>query len=105
MVINLYNRIELAKEFAYSIKSDIIKEIILFGSVARGEDNEESDIDILIVTYTKDADFESIVDFKVGDFMLEREEVISPYVMTEDYFNKTKEFSFLQNVLHDGIII
>ena len=37
--------------------------------------------------------------------MLEREEVISPYVMTEDYFNKTKEFSFLQNVLHDGIII
>ena len=36
----MYNRIELAKEFAYSIKSDIIKEIILFGSVARGDDNK-----------------------------------------------------------------
>ena len=32
------------------IKSDDIKLIMLFGSVARGDDNEESDIDILIVS-------------------------------------------------------
>ena len=40
------DRIEIAKEFAKSIKSDDIKLIMLFGSVARGDDTEESDIDI-----------------------------------------------------------
>ena len=46
----MYNRIEIAREFAKAIKSDKIKKIILFGSVAREEDTEESDIDILIIS-------------------------------------------------------
>ncbi|MBE6494425.1 MAG: nucleotidyltransferase domain-containing protein [Methanosphaera stadtmanae] len=40
------NRLEIAQEFAESINSDKIMKIILFGSVARGDDNENSDIDI-----------------------------------------------------------
>ena len=32
----MYNRIEIAREFAEAIKSDDIIKIILFGSVARG---------------------------------------------------------------------
>ena len=39
------NRYEIAREFANAILSYDIK-IILFGSVARGDDTEESDIDI-----------------------------------------------------------
>ena len=50
----MYNRIEIAREFAEAIKSyDIIK-IILFGSVARGDDTEDSDIDILIIRSKSD---------------------------------------------------
>lgn len=49
-VIIMHNRVELAKKFARSIESFDITSIILFGSVARGEDNEDSDIDILIVS-------------------------------------------------------
>ena len=44
------NRMEIAREFANAIKSDKIIRIILFGSVARGDDTEESDIDILIIS-------------------------------------------------------
>ena len=44
------NRIEIAQEFADKIKNKYIKKIILFGSVARGEDNDDSDIDILIIS-------------------------------------------------------
>ena len=44
------DRIEIAKEFANTIKSDYVKSIMLFGSVARGDDTEESDIDILIIS-------------------------------------------------------
>ncbi|WP_407422873.1 nucleotidyltransferase domain-containing protein [Methanobrevibacter sp.] len=40
----------MAHEFANAINSDKIVRIILFGSVARGEDTEYSDIDILIVS-------------------------------------------------------
>ena len=44
------NRVEIAHKFASAINSDKIIRIILFGSVARGDDNEESDIDILIIS-------------------------------------------------------
>ena len=45
------NRYEIAREFADVIRSD---DIILFGSVARDDDTEESDIDILIITTNSD---------------------------------------------------
>ena len=40
------NRVKIAYEFANAINSDKIVRIILFGSVARGDDGEDSDIDI-----------------------------------------------------------
>lgn len=48
------NRIEVAREFAEAINCDKIEKIILFGSVARGDDYEDSDIDILIVSNYRD---------------------------------------------------
>ena len=48
------NRYEIAREFANAILSYDIVKIILFGSVARGDDTEESDIDILIITTNSD---------------------------------------------------
>ncbi|RLG58467.1 MAG: nucleotidyltransferase domain-containing protein, partial [Candidatus Hydrothermarchaeota archaeon] len=39
------NKLEIAKEFAKSLKD--VEKIILFGSVARGEDKGDSDVDIL----------------------------------------------------------
>ena len=103
--MELHNRRKIAEEFAQAISSNNIKEIILFGSVARGEDNTDSDIDLLIVIYNDNPSFESMVDKKVVDFILETEEVISPHVMTLEHFNKTKDYSFLKNVMADGVTI
>jgi predicted nucleotidyltransferase len=44
------NRKEIAFDFAKSLNHSEIEKIILFGSVARGDDNNNSDIDILIIT-------------------------------------------------------
>ncbi|ODS39005.1 MAG: hypothetical protein A7316_06440 [Candidatus Altiarchaeales archaeon WOR_SM1_86-2] len=47
------NRYQLAKEIAEDLKTkfgDKVSSIVLFGSVAKGEDKEESDIDLLIVS-------------------------------------------------------
>jgi len=43
------NRKRIAEEFSNSLDYPEIEEIILFGSVARGEDRNNSDIDILII--------------------------------------------------------
>ncbi len=105
MVIKLYNRIEIAHEFANAINSDEIIRMILFGSVARGDDNDESDIDILIVVNQDNSELESLIDNIVVDFILKKEEVISPHVMTEEHFNKTKDYSFLKTVMAEGVPI
>ena len=98
------DRIEIAKKFAKTNKSDDIKLIMLFGSVARGEDTEESDIDILIVS-PNDDDLRYKINRIAVDIILEKDEVISPHLMTEEHFNKTKNNPFLTNVLNEGVVL
>lgn len=98
------NRVEIAHKFASAINSDKIIRIILFGSVARGDDNEESDIDILIISNEWEK-IDSLITDEVFKVVLETEELISPYVLSEKQFNEAKHFSFLTNVLREGIVI
>lgn len=98
------NRVEIAHKFASAINSDKIIRIILFGSVARGDDNEESDIDILIISNEWEK-IDSLITDEVFKVVLETEELISPYVLSEKQFNETKHFSFLTNVLREGVVI
>ena len=98
------NRLEIAKEFAKAINSKYILKIILFGSVARDEDSEESDIDILIVSNFPEK-IEDQIDDEVAWIMHDKSELISAHIMSEDRFNNTQHFSFLSNVLCDGVEI
>ena len=75
-MIILHNRIEIAHEFANAINSDEIIRMILFGSVARGDDNEGSDIDILIVIHQDNRELESIIDNVVVDFIIDEIQII-----------------------------
>ena len=98
------NRIKIARDFAKKIMNEHIKQIVLFGSVARGDDNEYSDIDILILTDNEEIIEDEISD-EVMDILLYKEENVSTHIMDMDYYNKTKNFSFLKNVYEDGIIL
>lgn len=100
----MYNRIEIAREFAKAIKSDKIKKIILFGSVAREEDTEESDIDILIISNEWEQ-IDSLITEEVFNIVLDTQELISPYILSEKQFEQTKNFNFLTNVLKEGVVI
>lgn len=97
-------RIQIAKNFAKAIKSDKIKKIVLFGSVARGDDSEDSDIDILIVSSYKDELFDFIYD-KIYEILIDYQELISAHFVDEEKFEKEKEFSFLSNVIQEGIVL
>lgn len=98
------NRFNIAKEFANRINSDDINQIILFGSVARGDDTIDSDIDILIIS-SHGKKIEPKIADEVFKIIMENEELISAHVMSEKHFEKTKNYSFLTNVLKEGVII
>ena len=98
------NRIEIAKSFADAINSDKIVKIILFGSVARGEDTVDSDIDILIISDYGD-DLDALITDEVFKVVLDKQEIISPHILSEREFDETKDFNFLSHVLSEGVVI
>ena len=78
-----------------------IKKIILFGSYARGDYGEESDIDILIVV---DVDFDYVIDL-CTKILLKYGIVINAIIESEEEFNKRINWSFHKNVLDEGIVL
>ncbi len=100
----MHNRKVIAREFAKAINSNYIIKIILFGSVARGDDHDESDIDILIISNNRE-NIQQQVDDEIAWIMYDKQELISAHIMDEKFFNQTKNFSFLRTVLKEGVTI
>jgi len=80
-----------------------IESIILFGSVARGEGKGDSDIDILIVTKEEDFRLRRALIGIAFDILLETGENISVKALSKDEFERGKNFSFLRNVILEGV--
>jgi len=66
---------------------DKVKEIIVFGSYARGDYDEESDIDIMIVG---DVSLGEVIDIST-EVLLRYGELISPIVVTPEEFKKRND--------------
>lgn len=86
---------ELGKRYG-----DKIQEVIVFGSYARGNVKDESDIDVLIVG---DVKLEDVIDVSYP-LLLKYGVYISPIVMTKEYYEflKSKNTLFIKNVLSEG---
>ena len=80
-----------------------IDKIILFGSVARGEAREDSDVDILVVG---EVSLEELVDISFP-ILLEYGELISAKDMKKDYLEylSNEGYSFARNISKEGIIL
>jgi len=80
-----------------------IERIILFGSVARGEGKEDSDVDILVVG---DVSLDELVNISFP-ILLEHGELISAKNMNRGHFNflVREGYSFARNILREGIIL
>lgn len=90
---------------ALSRYGDRIESIILFGSVARGEAKEDSDIDILVVTKKEDFRLRRMLIEIAFDILLDTGENISVKALSKDEFERRKNFSFLRSVISEGIRI
>ncbi len=88
-----------------------VKKIILYGSYARGDYNESSDIDIMILTDLTD---DEIIKYRdcVTDIAYDIEEaynfsiMLSPLVKNIDKFNYWLEaLPFYMNIQKEGVVI
>ena len=86
-----------------------LSKVILYGSYARGDFRENSDIDIMILVKANDEEikkkFNSVCDLAF-DYELEYGIVISPLVKNEEHFLKWSDaLPFYRNVKMEGVIV
>ena len=100
---------ELLNRIKAGIKTqDPDAEIYLYGSRARGDQNENSDWDILIITPKKKITFKYEYDIRnpIYDLELDSGQVISVLVYSRSDWQKKRSISPLfMNVLKEGIRI
>ncbi len=82
---------------------DRIRGITLFGSVARGTPRRDSDIDLLVVIDKEDFRLRRGLTGLAFDIFMETGGDLSVKVLSSQDFQARKTFSFLRNVLAEGI--
>jgi Fe-S-cluster-containing hydrogenase component 2 len=98
--------VDKVKAHLHERYGDSIKRVILYGSHARGEATEDSDIDVLVLvdsSLNPSKVREGMGDF-LFDIVLEESEVVSVIVLPEDFF-ETRDLPFMLNVRKEGIAV
>ncbi len=97
---------KISREFARHVRDRLkihIKNIILFGSRARGDFKEGSDYDILVVVDKKEKTYENILLNLSVDFLNKYNVLIGDIVCDEIEWEKKKRFPIGLNILKEGI--
>jgi uncharacterized protein len=83
-----------------------IRRVILYGSHARGEATENSDVDVLVLTdpSLKPSEVRKSLDDLLYDMLLDEGELVSVIVIPEDYF-EDHNLPFMLNVREEGVTI
>lgn len=98
------NLLVLVKQKIKEIDPD--SKILLFGSRARGESNDNSDWDFLILSNKKvDRDFKNKIADSLFEIELDTDEVLTGIVKNWQTWGDLQLTSFYQNVQKDGIEI
>lgn len=105
---------DILQEFVnkvYEILGTRVKKIILYGSYARGDYNDSSDIDIMILTDLTDNEIIKYRDL-VTDIAYDIEEIhnfdimLSPLIKNIDKFNYWLEaLPFYMNIQKEGVVL
>jgi len=87
-------------------KMEGVEKVILYGSYARNEADEHSDIDILIVVkdWADTKKIEKEMDNLLFDILLEEKKLVSLLVVKESLFENYKAPLFL-NIKEEGVVL
>jgi predicted nucleotidyltransferase len=84
---------------------DKIEQVVLFGSVARGEFDEESDVDIMIVLKNGSRRLRDEISMASFDIILRNNVILSPMVMDRKTYEWHKKYRdpLYNSIKKDGI--
>lgn len=103
------NLLELYKAEIDKLGKEHMVKLILYGSYARGDFNQDSDIDIMILVNDEEAslfDYENRVSDITYDFNIKYGTDIMPIIKNVDQFEYWKEaYMFYRNVDKEGVEI
>lgn len=101
--------LDAVKNASKRLYGDKLHRIILFGSYARGDNTEESDIDIMIVLNCETDDIKklrSLTAEMASDISLEQEVFLSVLLRDKKHFENNLDFlPFYQNIAREGIMV
>ena len=89
------NQINALSEYLSILRNkyrDRIVDVLLFGSVARGDYDEESDIDVLVIVKNGESKFRDEVSMASYSSMLKNDVVLSSLVMDEMMYNWHRKY-------------
>ena len=86
-----------------------LDKVILYGSYARGDNDDESDIDIMILAYVDNDELERL-DKELWDrgwsVGLEHDVMVSVFVKEHSHFHEWMDaMAYYRNILEDGVIL
>jgi predicted nucleotidyltransferase len=83
-----------------------IKRVILYGSHARGEATEDSDVDVLVLTdpSLKTSEVRKSLSDLLFDMLMNENELVSVIVIPEDFF-EDHNLPFMLNVRKEGVAV
>jgi predicted nucleotidyltransferase len=101
-----YRRI--AEDFARHLKAAYgarIDRVILFGSVARGDSREDSDVDLLVVTPERDLSLQWDVARDATDLLVREGVLASVLVVTTEQWGRARHTLFGRRVASEGLAL
>lgn len=103
---------EIVMSFARKVRKILgknLKQVILYGSYARGDYTEDSDIDIMVLTTLTDKEIEQIeteIYDLAFDYLMDYGVDISVVIKNEEQFNYwLGALPFYDNVRKEGIVL
>ena len=82
---------------------DNLKQIILFGSKARGDDSRDSDYDCLVIVKKVSHTAKDIIDDAAGEALYQYNTLISVIIISEERYNQQTYNPLLMNVAKEGV--
>ena len=105
-----YSMKELLDKYIAEIKKIYgthLQEVILYGSYARGDFKEDSDIDIMILLDITDMEmkqYQHQLSYATFDFNMDNDLDIKPITKNDEHFRKWSEaYPFYENVRKEGV--
>ena len=106
---NMQNLIEQYVNEIKKIYGSHLRQIILYGSYARGDFGPDSDVDIMILLDMSDMELKTYsqqLSYLTYDYNLDHELDIKPIAKSEKHFQKWMEnYPFYANIHKEGVIL